>query len=98
MNKDLKKQDLVKVIADEVGLSLKHATLAVDVIFESISKALVSGDSVQVYQFGKFCISKRSERTGVNPSTGQKIKIPASNGISFKASSALKDLVNKKKK
>lgn len=38
---------------------------------------------------------ERPERNGVNPSTGEKIKIKKSIAVKFKAGKPLKDIVNK---
>lgn len=92
----LKKTDLVRTLMKDCDFSNKNASLAVDKIFEVIEKSLIAGDSVQVYQFGKFLVSQRSSRVGVNPSTGEKINIPAAKAVRFQASVALKDKVNKK--
>src|SRR4051794_22894537 len=89
-SQELKKQDMAKHISDELGLSLKTATAAVDLIFAEIKSALVRGDTVQIYQIGKFLRVLRQARKGVNPATGQYIDIPESFTVAFKVSSALK--------
>ena len=40
-----------------------------------------------------FEVVERKERQGVNPSTGEKITIPASKALKFKASKTLKDSI-----
>jgi len=94
MSQDLKKQDLIDSVSSTVGLSKTNAKQVVDVVFDSITQALVGGGSVQLQNFGKFAIAQRAARTGVNPSTGEKIEIAASATVSFKVSSALKEVVN----
>ena len=98
MSITVKKQDLADFVAKDAGLSKKHAEAVVEAIFEKISSSLAAGDSVQIFQFGQFKVSERKARNGVNPATGAKIKISASKAVTFKASSSLKDVVNKKKK
>ena len=48
---------------------------------------------VDIYGFGKFSLSERAARMGLNPATGEKIEIPASKAVKFKASKSLKDAV-----
>jgi hypothetical protein len=40
---------------------------------------------------GTFAVAERKARTGVNPQTGAKIKIPATKAPTFRAAKALKD-------
>jgi DNA-binding protein HU-beta len=89
------KSDLVNVIAGKVKISKTAALEAVDALLESISGALKKGGKVTLVGFGTFDVAKRAAREGVNPQTGQKIKIKASKAPRFKAGKALKDAVNK---
>ena len=50
---------------------------------------------IQLVGFGTFEVRERAAREGVNPRTGDKIKIAASKVPAFKAGSALKDAVAK---
>jgi len=88
-------QEIVKGVADKVGLSLKNAKGAVQTVVELVAGALVKGTSVRT-GLGTFSISKRGARKGRNPKTGVAIKIAASKGVRFKASKSVKDMVNKR--
>ena len=61
----------------------------------SISETLAKGEKIQLVGFGTFEVRERAAREGVNPRTGDKIKIAASKVPAFKAGSALKDAVAK---
>lgn len=56
---------------------------------------LAKGNDVAISGFCSFKVSKRAAREGRNPQTNEKIKIPARKAVTFKAGSALKDIVNK---
>ncbi|HOO92247.1 MAG TPA: HU family DNA-binding protein, partial [Opitutales bacterium] len=43
--------------------------------------------------FGTFSVGQRAARTGVNPKTKAKIKIPAAKTVKFKAGSKLKGVL-----
>ena len=43
--------------------------------------------------FGTFSVGSRSQREGRNPRTGEKIKIPASKVVKFKAGNTLSEKV-----
>jgi DNA-binding protein HU-beta len=46
---------------------------------------LKSGGEVNITGFGAFKVSARASRNGVNPRTGESIKIPAMNSPVFRA-------------
>ncbi|QED23684.1 HU family DNA-binding protein [Candidatus Deianiraea vastatrix] len=89
-----KKQDLIDSTASATGMSKVQSKIVVDTIVSTIIEALERGDSVAIQNFGSFNVKQRNARTGVNPATGQKIKIPARKTVTFKASSQLKTGVN----
>ena len=94
----MNKTELVDAIAKETGLSKKDSEKAVKAFTETVSKELKKKGKVQLVGFGTFETAKRAARTGKNPQTGAAIKIPAATVPKFKASKALKDAVNGKKK
>ncbi len=71
----------------------KQAQLAVDAVFETMTKALSRGEEVAISGFGIFKAMKSAARTGVNPKTGEKIQIKASVKPKFRAAKALKEAV-----
>jgi len=72
----------------------KQATMAVEAIFNTITKALSRGEDVGIAGFGIFKVARRKARLGINPKTREKIQIAASNKPKFQAGKALKDAVN----
>jgi len=88
------KQDVVDAVASKASLSKKEAAAAVDAVLETITGALKSGDSVSFTGFGKFSTSRRAERMGVNPRTGEKVTIRAATVPKFSAGSQLKASLN----
>ena len=87
------KQEFVDQVANDSGLGKSEAGKAVDSVINVIEETLKRGGEVSFTGFGKFSVSKRSAREGVNPQTGEKIKIAASNVPKFSAGSALKKAV-----
>ena len=86
-------EGLIEAIVNKIGCSKKDAAEALEAILDTITKALVSGDTVTVTGFGTFSARKRAARQGVNPKTGEKIQIPAMTVPKFKAGKGLKDAV-----
>ncbi len=91
----MKKVELVEAVAKTTGLTKADATRAIDATFDAITGALKKGDRVPLVGFGTFAVSKRAAREGRNPQTGATVKIPARKAVTFKAGSALKEVVNK---
>ena len=94
----MKKADFIKAVAQKSGTTQKAADAVLAAALGTIREALKKGDSVAFLQFGTFKVSERAARKGRNPQTGKAIQIPAAKLPVFKASAALKELVNGKKK
>jgi len=90
----MNKSELVDAVAESADLPKSTAAKAVDAFVDTVTDALKKGDQVTVVGFGTFQVRHRDARTGRNPQTGDKIRIPASNVPGFKAGKALKDAVN----
>jgi len=90
----MNKADLVLAVAEKADLSKRDAEAAVEVLLSLVEKALVKKEEVKISGFGVFETKRRAPRIGTNPTTGAKIKIPASNTVSFKPSKSLKEKVN----
>src|SRR5687767_10401514 len=92
------KADLINVISEKAGISKKEAAAAFDAFVGYISDSCQEGDRCSVPGLGSFMISDRKAREGVNPRTKEKISIPASKSVRFKAGKDLRDLLNAPKK
>jgi DNA-binding protein HU-beta len=88
------KQEFVDAVADKAGLSKRDAGAAVDACLDVIERSLQNGDPVTFTGFGKFHVTRRAARMGVNPRTGEKVQIQAANVPKFSAGSQLKKAVN----
>lgn len=91
------KAELVTAIASKTELTKKNSEAALTAVLESITEALKNGDKVALVGFGTFEVRARAARTGINPQTKKKIKIPAAKVPAFKAGKALKEAVAKVK-
>ncbi len=91
----MNKAELVDAIANDTKLSKKDTEAFIKAFVENVSKALETGNDVQLIGFGTFTVGERAARTGRNPLTGATINIKASKAPKFKAGKALKDRVNK---
>jgi DNA-binding protein HU-beta len=86
----MRKQDLVRVVAESTGQSEAAATRAVNAVFDSIEQALADGDEVAISGFGTFKVVERSSRQGRNPQTGDPMTIEARKSPVFRPGTQLK--------
>jgi len=91
----MKKSEMIETLANQTGLTKADVEKVFNGTFDLFKSELENGNNVSVAGFGTFKISERSAREGRNPQTGETIQIAASKSVSFKAGSALKEIVNK---
>ena len=90
----MNKTELVAAIAEQAGISKKDAEKALKAFTDVVAEELKNDGKVQLVGFGTFEVSKRAEREGRNPQSGEPMKIAASKAPKFKAGKALKDMLN----
>lgn len=84
------KADLIDAVYERHGgLTRDEAAEIVDAIFHTVKSSLGDGRSVRIRNFGTFEVASRSGRTGVDPTSGRKMFIPAHTGLSFRPSRTL---------
>ncbi|MFP4117672.1 MAG: HU family DNA-binding protein [Candidatus Woesearchaeota archaeon] len=85
----MNKTEIVESMAKDAGISKADATRALDSFVKTVLKG-AKKESVQLVGFGTFKMVEQKARSGVNPRTGEKIKIPARKSLKFKASKSPK--------
>lgn len=91
----MKKAELIKALSERAGISNASSKETIDILLEIITEELLNDEGIEIGGFGKLEVKTRAERTGINPSTKERISIPSSKNVSFKAAKALKDKLNK---
>lgn len=89
----MNKSELVSEIARKTGLSRRESEVGVQTMLDLIAKEIAKGGKVTLTGFGTFDVGKRKARAGVNPRTGDPIKISASKMPRFKPSRAMRDKI-----
>lgn len=92
------KGDVINEIAEQAGISKKEAGAAFDAFVSYIAGSCQRGERCSIPGLGSFAVSQRKAREGRNPRTNEKITIPASKNVRFKAGKDLKDAVNAPKR
>lgn len=89
----MKKQDFIKAVASSAGLSQDAVAKVLAAEIDVITSELQSGREVNVTGFGAFKVAARAARNGVNPRTGESIKIPAMKSPVFRAGKTFKEAI-----
>ena len=87
------RQHLIDVIQSGTGCTGVAARETMIAILGTITTSLKKNQRVQLAGFGTFTVTKRAARKGVNPRTGEAIRIKASKPVRFKAGRTLKNAV-----
>ena len=90
----MNKKELINAVGTKTNQTFKITEETINILFDEISNALAIKESITIVGFGKFSISDRASRDGINPSSGERIKIPSKIVPVFKASKTLKEKVN----
>ncbi len=86
------KAELLQAIATETGTDKRTAALFLDTIINISYKEAKKGEFV-FPGLGKLVKQKRNARIGINPKTGEKMKIPAKTVVKFRVAKAAKDAI-----
>lgn len=90
----MNRSEIIKILTEEDDISLEEAALIVNIFFESIKKALLNGDRVEIRGFGSFKIKDYGSYAGRNPKTGQTVEVESKKLPFFRVGKELKDFIN----
>ncbi len=91
------KGDIINQIAEQAGISKREALAAFDAFLAYIADTCQSGERCSIPGLGTFSVTERKAREGRNPRTNEKITIPSSKNVRFKAGKDLRESVNTKR-
>lgn len=87
------KSQLMTVLSETTSLSKKDVVTLMDGLASLAYKEVKKNGEFVLPGFGKMVKAKRAARMGVNPATGEKIKIAAKTVVKFRLAKAAKDAV-----
>jgi DNA-binding protein HU-beta len=87
------KAEIVAKLAEETKVSKKVAAEMLNSLVKTLQGGLKTEGRIRIDGLGTFVVVDRKARTGVNPQTRAKIKIPATKAPAFRAAKALKEAV-----
>jgi DNA-binding protein HU-beta len=86
----MNKIKLIESVQKELGSTKADAERAVNAVIGGIKNHLKKSKIMQLVGFGTFKVVHRKARMGVNPKTGQPLKIKASKAVKFSTGKDLK--------
>lgn len=84
------KIDIVKKVAQELGINDTEALTVIDVVLESMKDTICEHGRLEIRDFGVFQIKERKGRTGRNPRNLKEYPIPPRRVVTFKLGKELK--------
>jgi DNA-binding protein HU-beta len=86
------KQKLIETLASETKMSKRQVETVLMSMVDVVGRTIKKGEKVSITGFGTFDLGKRARR-GVNPQTGEEIRIPEMPMPRFRAGKRLKEEV-----
>jgi len=94
-NKNITRKDLSNKIFKNLGFSKNLSSKIIDDFFETLISEIIKSNKIKISSFGTFSVLHKKERIGRNPKTKIETKILSRKIIKFKASSLLKEKINR---
>ena len=87
----MNKLDLIEALSKQANLPLRKADEITRFVFDTMSKAVVDGDRIEIRGFGSFMVRDYQGYTGRNPKSGENITVLGKRLPSFKTGKELKE-------
>jgi nucleoid DNA-binding protein len=87
------KKEIVKEIADQIGLTQLKTKEIVQKTFDAIVETLVEVGRIELRNFGVFEVKQRAARKARNPRTGDRVDVPPKNVVTFKPGKKMEERV-----
>ncbi|MDY6807429.1 MAG: HU family DNA-binding protein, partial [Actinomycetota bacterium] len=94
----MNKAELIDELTKKLDADRKTATAAVELVVDTIVRAVNKGESVTITGFGVFEKRKRAPRVARNPRTGETVKVRATSVPAFRPGAQFKAVVAGKQK
>ncbi len=89
----MNKMDIINKLATDINVNQKIAKIAVDTIIDSIKKAIINNERVEIRGFGSFTLREYKAYRGRNPKSGETVQVEPKRLPYFKVGKELKEMV-----
>jgi nucleoid DNA-binding protein len=90
----MNRSEAIKAAAEKSKVTVDQAETIVSAFIETCAEALVAGEPVSLWRFGKFEPRLRRSMAKVNPATGEPMSIPERLSVAFIPSDVLRERLN----
>ncbi len=90
----MNKSDLVEALASSKNLTYKRAEEIVNLIFDSMSDAMIDSERIEIRGFGSFVVKEYKGYQGRNPKSGEVIRVNPKKLPFFKVGKDLREKVD----
>jgi nucleoid DNA-binding protein len=87
------KKEIVKQIAERIGLTQLKTKEIVQQTFDAIVETLLEVGRIELRNFGVFEVKQRKARKARNPRTGDKVDVPPKNVVTFKPGKEMEERI-----
>ncbi|RLB73190.1 MAG: integration host factor subunit beta [Deltaproteobacteria bacterium] len=91
----MNKSELVETLSIKNNLTYKKSEQIVNLIFDTMSQALIDNDRIEIRGFGSFMVKDYKAYTGRNPKTGEIIQVNEKKLPFFKVGKELRERVDR---
>ena len=89
----MNKMDIINKLATDINVNQKIAKIAVDTIIDSIKKAIINNERVEIRGFGSFTLREYKAYRDMNPKSGETVQVEPKRLPYFKVGKELKEMV-----
>jgi integration host factor subunit beta len=89
----MNKMDIINKLATDINVNQKIAKIAVDTIIDSVKKAIINNERVEIRGFGSFTLREYKAYRGRNPKSGETVQVEPKRLPYFKVGKELKEMV-----
>ncbi len=95
MAKPLTKNQIIKKLSEQTGVSSKDVKNVLNCLNEMAIKEVKSNGQFRICDLGKLKLKKREARMMRNPQTGKQMKVPAKKVVKFTVAKSVKEKIAK---
>jgi integration host factor subunit beta len=85
--------DIINKLAADINVNQKIAKIAVDTIIDSVKKAIINNERVEIRGFGSFTLREYKAYKGRNPKSGEMVNVEPKKLPYFKVGKELKEMI-----
>jgi len=87
------KKRLVQSVSTDLDIDIGQAQRGVQLVLDAVLESLAAEGRIELRNFGIFEVQRRAARRARNPRTGEKVDIPETHRVTFKAGRVMQERI-----